>query len=255
MIRLVQLFGAHTGRVLELRHDLIRLGRMPDSEVPFHPHADLDASGRHAEIRRTAQGYEVHDVGSRNGTLVNGVPQPRALLRHGDVIEFGAGGPRLRVELDTGGSGAPHPSWGSASAGPSAPPPHGWSQGAAPANPGAIQPGVANVMQANIPAPWQPGPAAPGGFPVQHSLEATAGSVNYRGAPVVPLPSDPPARASLGPGRGVGQGTVAMMIEEALGQERAQAERNARRWKLAVGILVLALGGVIFAAGMVALTR
>jgi hypothetical protein len=38
-------------------------------------------------------------MGSRNGTFVDGKRIERAVLRGGEEIEFGAGGPRLLVEL------------------------------------------------------------------------------------------------------------------------------------------------------------
>jgi predicted component of type VI protein secretion system len=99
MIRLQQTFGAHTGRVLELDRDVIRFGRLPDNEVSFDPHADLDASGRHAELRRENGAWVLVDVGSRNGTLVGGKRITRHELRSGEEIEFGLGGPRVRVEI------------------------------------------------------------------------------------------------------------------------------------------------------------
>src|SRR5262245_28837094 len=106
-IRLHHEFGAHTGRVHELTQALIRLGRLPDNDVAFDPQADIDASGRHAEIRFEQGDYFVMDVGSRNGTFLNGDRIEKQKLRDGDVVEFGKGGPRLRVEIPapTGGAG------------------------------------------------------------------------------------------------------------------------------------------------------
>jgi pSer/pThr/pTyr-binding forkhead associated (FHA) protein len=98
-IRLHQTFGAHAGRTRELDQDVITFGRLPSSDVAFDPHADLDASGSHAEIRREGSMWVLRDVGSRNGTLVAGRPIQRHELSDGDEIEFGTGGPRVRVEL------------------------------------------------------------------------------------------------------------------------------------------------------------
>ncbi len=99
MLRIRQTFGVHAGRVLELDQAVVRIGRLPSSDVAFDPKVDLDASGRHAEIRKTDQGYDLVDVGSRNGTLVNGVLIQEARLKSGDEIECGVGGPRLTVEI------------------------------------------------------------------------------------------------------------------------------------------------------------
>ena len=98
-IRFHQTFGAHAGRTRELDQDVITFGRLPSSDVAFDPHADLDASGSHAEIRREGNVWVLRDVGSRNGTLVAGRPVQRHELSDGDEVEFGTGGPRVRVEL------------------------------------------------------------------------------------------------------------------------------------------------------------
>ena len=105
-IRLHQTFGAHAGRTRDLDQDVITFGRLPTSDVAFDPHADLDASGSHAEIRREGGVWVLRDAGSRNGTLVAGRPVQRHELVDGDEIEFGTGGPRVRVEIL---AGAPKP--------------------------------------------------------------------------------------------------------------------------------------------------
>lgn len=107
MIRLRQTKGADAGRELELDQDLIRIGRMPDSDVNFDPEVDLDASGRHAEIRNEDGRYLLIDTGSRNGTWLNGQRVKHAALKAGDEIEFGRGGPKLKVELVRGRAGQP----------------------------------------------------------------------------------------------------------------------------------------------------
>lgn len=97
MIRLRQIKGADSGRELEFDQDLIRIGRMPDSDVNFDPEVDLDASARHAEIRSENGRYILIDAGSRNGTWLNGQRVKHAALRTDDEIELGRGGPKLKV--------------------------------------------------------------------------------------------------------------------------------------------------------------
>ena len=97
MIRLRQTKGADSGRELEFDQDLIRIGRMPDSDVNLDPEVDLDASGRHAEIRSENGRYILIDAGSRNGTWLNGQRVKHAALRTEDEIELGRGGPKLKV--------------------------------------------------------------------------------------------------------------------------------------------------------------
>lgn len=54
-------------------------------------HGDLTMSGRHAVVAKTTRGWEIADVGSKNGTRVNGQKLGGAeLLRHGDIIECGS---------------------------------------------------------------------------------------------------------------------------------------------------------------------
>lgn len=105
MIRLRQTKGADSGRELEFDQELIRIGRMPDSDVNFDPEVDLDASGRHAEIRSEDGRYILIDTGSRNGTWLNGQRIKHAALRTDDEIELGRGGPKLKVGLLQGRPG------------------------------------------------------------------------------------------------------------------------------------------------------
>lgn len=97
MIRLRQTKGADVGREFEFQQDLIRIGRLPDSDLNFDPEVDLDASGRHAEIRNEDGRYLLIDTGSRNGTWLNGQRIKHAALGDGDEIEFGRGGPKVLI--------------------------------------------------------------------------------------------------------------------------------------------------------------
>lgn len=97
MIRISQSKGADSGRDFEFDQDLIRIGRMPDSDVNLDPEVDLDASGRHAEIRSEDGRYLLIDTGSRNGTWLNGQRIKHAALSLGDEIELGRGGPKLKI--------------------------------------------------------------------------------------------------------------------------------------------------------------
>ena len=63
------------------------IGRMPDCAVPL---SDSQVSRHHAEVRRDEHGFRVVDLGSTNGTTVNGVVVKDQLLNDGDVIVVGA---------------------------------------------------------------------------------------------------------------------------------------------------------------------
>jgi S1-C subfamily serine protease len=99
MIKLAQEFGAHTGRQFSFTQSRVRIGRAPGNDVAFDPNVDLDSSGSHCELVLEDGVWFVIDQNSRNGTWVNGVRVNRQRLGHGDMIECGRGGPRLRVEL------------------------------------------------------------------------------------------------------------------------------------------------------------
>lgn len=62
------------------------IGRRPNNDI----HIDnLAVSGEHAAIVKMGQDFYIEDVGSTNGTTVNGDEIQKHLLQHGDVIELG----------------------------------------------------------------------------------------------------------------------------------------------------------------------
>ena len=73
--------------VVPLDGDRLSIGREPGNDVAI---SDATMSRRHAVFARLAAGWSVTDVGSTNGTLVNGEPidAPRPLFS-GDEIQFG----------------------------------------------------------------------------------------------------------------------------------------------------------------------
>jgi S1-C subfamily serine protease len=90
------LSGARVGQVEAFRKAYVGLGRHPLSDVRFDAERDLDVSSRHAAIIRKADGFILQDLGSRNGTFLNGTRVTTDTpLQDGDVIGFGANGPVL----------------------------------------------------------------------------------------------------------------------------------------------------------------
>ncbi|MDW8106600.1 MAG: FHA domain-containing protein [Armatimonadota bacterium] len=86
--RLVVVQGPHAGQAFDLSSDLMTIGR-----EPIHPIAltsDMGVSRRHAQIIRQGDQTLIEDLGSTNGTYVNGVritaPTP---LKAGDTIQMG----------------------------------------------------------------------------------------------------------------------------------------------------------------------
>ncbi len=75
---------------------VIRIGRQSAAEIRF----DRDFISRnHAEIREEAGRFLIEDLGSDNGTFVNGreIAGPTA-LRQGDCVRFGDPGPEIRID-------------------------------------------------------------------------------------------------------------------------------------------------------------
>lgn len=68
-------------------NDQILLGRAEDSDLVL---LDETASRRHAEIVRDGEGFVLKDLGSANGTRVNGETVRERLLRGGDEISVGS---------------------------------------------------------------------------------------------------------------------------------------------------------------------
>ena len=76
------------------------VGRHPECTVHA---ADDRLSRRHCHVERYGEGFRVVDLGSRNGTKVNGVRVSERVLRNGDRIEIGS----LSIEYIDPEEGAP----------------------------------------------------------------------------------------------------------------------------------------------------
>jgi S1-C subfamily serine protease len=97
------LSGSRAGQVETFQKGYLGLGRHPLSDVRFDAERDLDVSSRHAAIMAKPDGYVLQDLGSKNGTYVNGqrIDGDR-VLKDGDVIGFGAKGPALEFHALVG---------------------------------------------------------------------------------------------------------------------------------------------------------
>src|SRR3954471_579496 len=73
----------------ELAEEIISLGRVDDNMIQID---DASVSSHHAELSQRGEEYILKDVGSTNGTRVNGntaEPDQEIVLKPGDRIRFG----------------------------------------------------------------------------------------------------------------------------------------------------------------------
>lgn len=125
-IQLIGVQGPLAGRRFPLGDQPLTFGRSADNQVVI---VSARASRHHAQMRLEGGVAVVYDLGSANGTLVNGQRVQRAALRPGDLLEIGDESFRLDAASaqDATLMGAPGPTY---SQGPSqvAPIPQSYQQ-------------------------------------------------------------------------------------------------------------------------------
>lgn len=87
MFALIERRGDRPGQRHELLGEIIVIGRQSGSTIQLR---DERVSRQHLELRATSSGHRLRDLGSGNGTLVNGVPVTECDLTPGDEITVGS---------------------------------------------------------------------------------------------------------------------------------------------------------------------
>jgi S1-C subfamily serine protease/pSer/pThr/pTyr-binding forkhead associated (FHA) protein len=99
-IQIKVLGGARIGVTGVFSRPKITLGRHPSSDLQFDPQQDLDVSGTHTALVQVGDRWFVRDLGSTNGTYVNGHRiTSDTRLDDTDQIRFGENGPHMEIRL------------------------------------------------------------------------------------------------------------------------------------------------------------
>lgn len=186
------------GQSAEFADFPVKIGRREGNHIRFDPSRDQLVSGNHAELRLEGNAVILHDLGSANGTFVNGqrITQPTPVTPR-DRVSLGQNGPELLISLMD--SAAPAATIVSTPAAVAAPPP------TLPPRPG--QAGY------DLSAPLPPASPSPSGQ-VPPALA---------GPKPVPGVHRPPSRASQGqapPKTSIGMNTLMGVLSSERGKER-----------------------------------
>ncbi len=85
-LALLVLSGEGRGDEVRVDQDLFRIGKSRDNDLVLR---DQTVSRTHCEILREARGYLLRDLGSTNGTLLDGAEIREAYLRPGSIVTVG----------------------------------------------------------------------------------------------------------------------------------------------------------------------
>lgn len=91
--------GSLKGKVSVFERESVLIGRGEHNDIALDPFLDPTVSSCHAEIRVEDATLMLYDMGSLNGTFLNGQAVRRATLSPGDTIGLGRMGPRLKIAL------------------------------------------------------------------------------------------------------------------------------------------------------------
>ena len=86
MASLFVIQGADQGKRFEFKSCPVALGRDNSNAIRLH---DTEVSRRHAELRQEEQTFRIVDLGSANGTFLNGRLVDQAPLHSGDQVQIG----------------------------------------------------------------------------------------------------------------------------------------------------------------------
>src|SRR5436853_416673 len=86
MPRLIYRNGPYPGMAIELRPGLTRIGRKPDNDFQI---IEPSISGYHCELQVSDLGVAFRDLGSTNGSFINGRQVSKDILVPGKILRLG----------------------------------------------------------------------------------------------------------------------------------------------------------------------
>jgi hypothetical protein len=86
MPKLIIKSGREAGREVELKEGVNRIGRSPGNDIEIQ---EPSISGVHCELQVAEIGVSVRDLGSTNGTFINGKQVAKGILQRGDTLMLG----------------------------------------------------------------------------------------------------------------------------------------------------------------------
>lgn len=95
MAKVIVTFNEQVQQEVALLKSRLTVGRRPNNDLVLD---HLTVSGQHAAIDSAPNGAFILDLGSTNGTQVNGQPITKHLLQNDDVIEIGKY--KLKFQID-----------------------------------------------------------------------------------------------------------------------------------------------------------
>src|SRR5580765_1081573 len=99
MPKLVLLSEGLTGRTYELKNGTTTVGRVSDNAFEI---AEASVSSHHAEITLRGNDVVIKDLGSTNGTFINGEKVEEGVLKPGQILRLGM----IEMRLETGDAAA-----------------------------------------------------------------------------------------------------------------------------------------------------
>ena len=99
MARLVVLTEGFTGLSHELKAEKVTIGRVEGNAFQL---AEVSISSHHCEVFKKGEDYVVKDLGSTNGTYIDGEQVTEAVLKPGHMLRLG----QVEIRLESGDGAA-----------------------------------------------------------------------------------------------------------------------------------------------------